>query len=121
MWSVGCIFAELVRKQALFPGDSELQQLLHIFKLLGTPNEDTWPGVTKLKDWHEWPQWSAQNMSQVFSNIDENGVDLLKLMLAYDPIKRISAKKAMLHPWFDDLDKAEIDLLENPDVQQRDQ
>eukprot|EP00889_Picochlorum_renovo_P001401 jgi/Picre1/28431/NNA_003835.t1 len=39
MWSVGCIFAELARKQAIFPGDSELQQLLHIFKLLGTPNE----------------------------------------------------------------------------------
>lgn len=35
----------------LFPGDSELQQLLHIFKLLGTPSEDIWPGVTKLKDW----------------------------------------------------------------------
>ena len=40
MWSVGCIFAELARKQAIFPGDSELQQLLHIFKLLGTPNEE---------------------------------------------------------------------------------
>ena len=37
IWSVGCIFAEMARKQPLFPGDSELQQLLHIFKLLGTP------------------------------------------------------------------------------------
>ncbi|KAL0735299.1 hypothetical protein Bca4012_011509 [Brassica carinata] len=37
MWSVGCIFAEMVRRQALFPGDSEYQQLLHIFRLLGTP------------------------------------------------------------------------------------
>ncbi|KAK9277821.1 hypothetical protein L1049_027377 [Liquidambar formosana] len=44
MWSVGCIFAELVKKQALFPGDSELQQLLHMFGLLGTPNEEMWPG-----------------------------------------------------------------------------
>lgn len=35
----------------LFPGDSEFQQLLHIFKLLGTPTEDNWPGVTKLRDW----------------------------------------------------------------------
>jgi len=50
-WSVGCIFAELVRKQPLFPGDCELQQLLHIFKLLGTPTEDVWPGVTRLRDW----------------------------------------------------------------------
>ncbi|KDD73953.1 protein kinase, partial [Helicosporidium sp. ATCC 50920] len=55
MWSVGCIMAEMARKQALLPGDSELQQLLHIFKLLGTPSEDTWPGVTQLRDWHDWP------------------------------------------------------------------
>lgn len=49
MWSVGCIFAELARKQPLFPGDSELQQLLNIFKLLGTPSEDSWPGLSRLR------------------------------------------------------------------------
>ena len=38
-------------QQPLFPGDCELQQLLHIFKLLGTPSEEIWPGVTKLRDW----------------------------------------------------------------------
>ncbi len=38
-------------QQPLFPGDSELQQLLHIFKLLGTPSEKIWPGVSKLRDW----------------------------------------------------------------------
>ena len=51
MWSVGCIFAEMVRKAPLFPGDSEFQQLLHIFKILGTPNERLWPGVSKFRDW----------------------------------------------------------------------
>ena len=49
-----------IRFQApLFPGDSEYQQLLHIFKLLGTPNEDTWPGVTKLRDWYVSPALDA--------------------------------------------------------------
>lgn len=38
-------------QQPLFPGDCELQQLLHIFKLLGTPSEDVWKGVTLLRDW----------------------------------------------------------------------
>ena len=38
-------------QQPVFPGDSELQQLLHIFKLLGTPSEKVWPGVSKLRDW----------------------------------------------------------------------
>lgn len=52
-------------QQAIFPGDSELQQLLHIFKLLGTPSEEVWPGVTKLRDWHEFPQWHPQDLSKV--------------------------------------------------------
>ena len=60
MWSVGCIFAELARKTPLFPGDSELQQLLNIFKLLGTPSEEQWPGVSRLRDWHDFPQWRPQ-------------------------------------------------------------
>ncbi|KAM6543483.1 hypothetical protein CsatB_007930 [Cannabis sativa] len=78
MWSVGCIFAELVTTQALFPGDSELQQLLHIFKLLGTPNEEMWPGVSKLMNWHEYPQWSAQSLTKVVPNLDNDGLDLLR-------------------------------------------
>ncbi|KAI3921829.1 hypothetical protein MKX01_005518 [Papaver californicum] len=106
MWSVGCIFAELVTNQALFPGDSELQQLLHIFRLLGTPNEERWPGVSKLMNWHEYPQWSPQKLSSAVPNLDEAGQDLLLQMLRYEPSKRISAKKAMEHPYFDDLNKA---------------
>lgn len=112
MWSVGCIFAELVRKQALFPGDSELQQLLHIFKLLGTPSEDTWEGVSKLKDWHEFPQWRPQDFTQVFPRLCPDGIDLLKRMFEYDPAKRITAIQAMRHPYFDNLDKQMVDSLE---------
>lgn len=116
IWSVGCIFAELVRKQPLFPGDSELQQLLHIFKLLGTPSEDLWPGVTKLRDWHEFPQWRAQDLSRVFPTLEPAGIDLLRSMLDLDPVRRISAKEALKHEYFDDLDKATVDQLENPDL-----
>ncbi|XP_058073358.1 cell division control protein 2 homolog D [Magnolia sinica] len=105
MWSVGCIFAELVTTQPLFPGDSELQQLLHIFRLLGTPNEDVWPGISQLPDWHEYPQWRPQSLSSAVPNLDADGLDLLLKMLHYQPSKRISAKMAMEHPYFDDLDK----------------
>ncbi|KAF3486720.1 hypothetical protein F2Q69_00054813 [Brassica cretica] len=109
MWSVGCIFAELVNKQAIFAGDSELQQLLSIFRLLGTPNEQVWPGVSKLKDWHEYPQWKPLSLSTAVPNLDESGLDLLSKMLEYEPVKRISAKKAMEHPYFDDLpDKSSL-------------
>jgi len=109
MWSVGCIFAELARKRPLFPGDSELQQLLHIFKLLGTPSESVWPGVTKLRDWHEFPQWKLQDLNKAVPELDNNGIDLLRRMLVYDPAERIHANQALDHPYFDTLDKSQWD------------
>ncbi|EHA8589569.1 cyclin-dependent kinase B1-1 [Cocos nucifera] len=108
MWSVGCIFAEMVRRQALFPGDSELQQLLHIFRLLGTPTDEQWPGVSSLRDWHEYPQWKPQTLARAVPTLEPEGVDLLLKMLQYDPANRISAKAAMEHPYFDGLDKSQF-------------
>ncbi|KAJ7961020.1 Protein kinase PCTAIRE [Quillaja saponaria] len=108
MWSVGCIFAEMVRRQALFPGDSEFQQLLHIFRLLGTPTEEQWPGVTSLRDWHVYPRWEAQNLSRAVPSLGSDGVDLLSKMLKYNPAERISAKVALDHPYFDSLDKSQF-------------
>lgn len=48
IWSVGCIFAEMVNGRPLFPGASETDQLMRIFKILGTPNSQNWPDVFKL-------------------------------------------------------------------------
>jgi cyclin-dependent kinase len=81
-------------QQALFPGDCELQQLLHVFKLLGTPDEDTWPGVTELKDWHEFPNWQPQDLAQHFKSLEPAGVDLMMQTFIYDPAKRITASGA---------------------------
>ncbi|WOH08039.1 hypothetical protein DCAR_0727475 [Daucus carota subsp. sativus] len=108
MWSVGCIFAEMTRRQALFPGDSEFQQLLHIFRLLGTPSEKQWPGVSSLRDWHVYPRWEPQNLARAVPSLDADGVDLLSKMLKYDPADRISAKAAMDHSYFDTLDKSQF-------------
>ena len=69
-------------------------------QVLGTPNESVWPGVSKLKDWHEFPQWKPQNLKSFFPTLDESGLDLLQKMLVYDPKKRISAKDALNHPFF---------------------
>ncbi|KAF2288013.1 hypothetical protein GH714_003882 [Hevea brasiliensis] len=100
--------AEMVRRQALFPGDSEFQQLLHVFRLLGTPTEKQWPGVTSLRDWHVYPQWEPQNLARAVPSLGPEGVDLLSKMLKYDPAERISAKVAMDHPYFDNLDKSQF-------------
>ncbi|KAG5248404.1 Cell division control protein [Salix suchowensis] len=102
------ICAEMSRRQALFPGDSEFQQLLHIFRLLGTPNEEQWPGVTSLRDWHVYPRWEPHNLARAVPSLGPQGVDLLSKMLKYDPAERISAKAAMDHPFFDSLDKSQF-------------
>jgi cyclin-dependent kinase 2 len=58
IWSVGCIFFELITKMPMFPGDSEIDQIYRIFRTLGTPDETIWPGVTKLKEFkRSFPRW----------------------------------------------------------------
>jgi len=108
IWAVGCIFAEMSRLQALFTGDSEVQQLMNIFRFLGTPNEEVWPGVTKFKDWHIYPEWKPQDLARAVPDLEPSGLALLSEMLVYEPSKRISAKKAVEHPYFDDLDKSQF-------------
>jgi len=104
MWSAGCIFAEMVTKRPLFPGDSEIDQIFRIFRTLGTPGEEEWPGVTKLPDYKPtFPKWKKQSLGQNLPNIDPQGLDLLKQMLIYQPSKRISAKEALQHPYFNEL------------------
>jgi len=106
IWSVGCIFAEMAQRRPLFAGDSEIDQIFKIFRVLGTPKESTWPGVSNLPDFKTtFPKWQATSLSKHAPLLDSNGVDLLSQMVCYDPEARISALDALSHPYFDDLDK----------------
>uniref|UniRef100_H2YBU8 Protein kinase domain-containing protein n=1 Tax=Ciona savignyi TaxID=51511 RepID=H2YBU8_CIOSA len=105
VWSVGTIFAEMATKRPLFHGDSEIDQLFRIFRVLGTPTDDIWPGVTQLKDYKQtFPKWKKGSLCDSVKNLGEDGIDLLAKCLVYNPAKRISAKVALSHPYFDDLD-----------------
>ncbi|GAB5369097.1 hypothetical protein AAMO2058_001375900 [Amorphochlora amoebiformis] len=107
MWSVGCIFAEMATRTPLFPGDSEIDQLYRIFRALGTPNEKIWPGVSNYPDYRTtFPQWNPQSLKKIVPDMDPLGLDLLSKMLIYEPSKRISAREALKHPYFHDLNKA---------------
>jgi len=110
IWSIGCIFAELVNGTALFPADSEIDMLFKIFQTLGTPTEESWPGVSSMKNFasfnNKFPKWRGNHLAAICSRLDDSGVDLLCRMLEYQPNKRISAKEALNHPFFDDLDKS---------------
>ncbi|KAM5287817.1 cyclin-dependent kinase 2 isoform 3-T3 [Ctenodactylus gundi] len=95
-----------VTRRALFPGDSEIDQLFRIFRTLGTPDEVVWPGVTSMPDYKpSFPKWARQDFSKVVPPLDEDGRSLLSQMLHYDPNKRISAKAALAHQFFQDVTK----------------
>lgn len=108
IWSCGCIMAEMVAEKCspLFAGDSEIDQLFRIFRVLGTPTEETWPGVSALPDFQpSLPRWKPRPnaLAELLPRLDAAGVDLLQRMLVYHPADRISAKQALLHPWFNEL------------------
>jgi len=106
IWSAACIFAEMVTRTPLFPGDSEIDQIFRIFRTLGTPNDLIWPGVTKLPDYQPtFPQNPPQSLVNLFPQLEQSGRDLLEKMFQYEPSKRISAKTALEHPYFSNLQK----------------
>ena len=103
VWSIACIFAEMVLGSPLFPGDSEIDQLFRIFRTKGTPTEKTWPGVTALPDMkNKFPTWRPQEISRIVPGLDGTGLDLFSRMLEFSPAKRLSAKQALMHPFFRD-------------------
>jgi cell division cycle 2-like protein len=115
MWSVGCIFAEFVTKKPLLPGQSELEQLDRIFRITGTPTNDSWPGWASLpnaKDLARGKTRSPANLRQELSLgltpfsgapfLSDAGLDLLRRMLTPDPARRISAADALRHAWFEE-------------------
>lgn len=110
IWSIGCIFAEMARKKPLFQGDSEIDQLFRVFRVLSTPTEENWEGVTQLPDYKpSFPKWHRNTLeTKLEYYLNANGLDLLLKMLIYNPTDRISAKEILKHSYFEDLDKSRL-------------
>ena len=101
IWSAGCIMAEMFTGRPLFPGQQNEDQLHRIFRLMGTPSEETWEGVSSLAEWKpDFPVYAPMNLSSVLPQIDPLGMDLLNKMLRLKPEERASAKDLLIHPWF---------------------
>jgi len=103
VWSIGCIFGELLLMEPLFPGKSETDELNKIFKLLGTPSERVWGGFNNLPGakvkFVDYPVSSLRNKFPE-RMLSESGLSLLKELLTYDPKKRINCEDALKSSYF---------------------
>ncbi|EMS49677.1 Glycogen synthase kinase-3-like protein MsK-3 [Triticum urartu] len=104
IWSAGCVLAELMLGQPLFPGESGVDQLVEIIKVLGTPTREEIkcmnPNYTEFK----FPQIKAHPWHKVFhKRMPPEAVDLVSRLLQYSPNLRCTAVEALVHPFFDEL------------------
>lgn len=114
IWALGCIIYEIVTERFLFPGKIEIDMLYKQFTLLGTPTEQTWPGVSILPLYvPTFPMWKGAPVKTGYKDFDS----LLSTMLILDPSKRDNTITLMKHPIFDSL-KSTINsgCLKAPDI-----
>ena len=106
IWSVGCIFAELLGRQPLFPGDHYLDQIQKIIAVTGTPKMEDLNFIQK-KDAKEFflklVKRTKLTWSSLFPNANPIALDLLEKMLTFNPKKRYTVDQCLSHPYFEGL------------------
>ena len=100
VWSLGSIFAEMVNGAPLFPGDSEIDELFRIFRVLGTPTTTTWPGVDTLPDYKPtFPRSVPKPKNNVLNKrVNKDGVDLFYVRVYF--WQHVSCLNALLSVFF---------------------
>ena len=108
IWSTGCVMAELMQGQPLFPGESGIDQLVEIIKVLGTPSREQIKTMNPNYMEHKFPQIRPHPFSKVFRpRTPPEAIDLISHLLEYTPGARLTAIEAMCHPFFDELRQGE--------------
>ena len=111
IWSCACVIVEMIKKVPLFQGDSDIDQLMQIFSLFGSPTEEDWPEYTSMPRYHDGlPQRTAKDFNQEMGTSDPQLLDLLSKMLVLNPNKRISALECLHHPYFSTIPPTFYDL-----------
>jgi len=100
IWAVGCILAELMLRVPFLQGETDLDQLAKIFQALGTPSEETWPGLTSLPDYIQFKHHPGTPIQDVFTAAGDDLLELLASLLNLCPLKRCDSTTALKMPYF---------------------
>jgi serine/threonine protein kinase len=104
VWSSGCVIAELMLGQPLFPGESGVDQLVEIIKVLGTPTREQIREMNPNYTEFRFPQIKPHPWTRVFrQRTPQDAIDFIASLLVYEPLKRPKPLEALLHPFFDQL------------------
>ncbi|KAH8242567.1 hypothetical protein KR032_000075 [Drosophila birchii] len=104
MWSAGCVMAELLLGQLLFPGDSGVDQIVEIVKVMGTPTSEQLRDMNPQYKQFKLPQLKPHPWAKVFRiRTPTEAIDLVSKMLIYSPNDRVTPLVGCAHPFFDDL------------------
>jgi glycogen synthase kinase 3 beta len=104
IWSSACVTAELVLGQPIFPGESGVDQLVEIIKVLGTPSREELMAMNPNYTEFKFPQIKPHPWTKIFrSKTSPEAVDYISKLLVYDPKLRPSGLTAAMHNYFDEI------------------
>ncbi|GCC16716.1 hypothetical protein chiPu_0022233 [Chiloscyllium punctatum] len=112
MWGVGCIFYEMGTGRPCFSGSTVEDQLHLIFRILGTPTEETWSGISTHEQFsaYHFPRYKAEPLINHAPRLDTDGIDLLSKLFQFEGKRRIAAQQAVRHHYFQSFGPAILEL-----------
>nr|QGT52224.1 mitogen-activated protein kinase 18 [Pyrus x bretschneideri] len=105
VWSVGCVFMELMDRKPLFPGRDHVHQLRLLMELIGTPSEAELQFLNENAKRYirQLPLYRRQSFTEKFPHVHPSAIDLVEKMLTFDPTRRITVEDALAHPYLTSL------------------